>query len=78
MNEQLDRIELKIIELEGKVDETFKSAEKVRKYMLWTAIVTVGMIIIPLLIIPFVLPAFFAAEGVSMGSGSDSLSNLGF
>jgi len=78
MNEQLDRIELKLAELEGKIDLTYQSSEKVRKYMLWTGIVTVALIIIPLLIIPFLLPAFFAAEGVSTGMSPDSFSNLGF
>jgi len=80
MNEQLDRIELKLAELTGKVDEVYKSSERMRLYAKWTAIVTVALIVIPLLILPLVLPAFFAAEGVSTGtgaSGTDSLSQLG-
>jgi uncharacterized membrane protein YkvA (DUF1232 family) len=80
MNEQLDRIELKLAELTGKVDAALASTEKMRKYAKWTAIVTVAVIVIPLLIIPFVLPSFFAAEGVGANSGSgstDSLSSLG-
>jgi len=77
MNEQLDRIELKLAELTGKVDQVYASSEKMRKYAKWTAIITVGLIIVPLLIIPLVLPSFFAAEGVSTGSGGDPLSSVG-
>ncbi len=54
--EDLSRIELKLAELSGKVDATFASIEKIRKYMMWTAIVTIGVIVLPLLAIPLVLP----------------------
>ena len=67
MNEQLDRIELKLAELTGKVDEVYADAEKMRKYTKWTAIVTVALIVIPLLILPLALPSFFAAEGGRIG-----------
>lgn len=80
MNEQLDRIEMKLAELTGKVDALYTSLEKVRTYAKWTAIITIAFIVIPLLIIPLLLPAFFAAEGVGSGSGSsstDTLSQLG-
>ncbi len=76
MNEQLDRIELKLAEISGRVDEVYASAEKMRKYAKWTAIVTIAFIVIPLLILPLVLPAFFAAEGVSTGAGSDNSDTL--
>ena len=62
--EQLDRIEIKVAELETKIDATFKSVDKMRKYMMWTAIITVGVIVIPLLILPAVLPNFLASQGV--------------
>ena len=61
---QLDRIEVKLAELQAKIDATFVSAEKTRKYMMWTAIITVAVIVIPLLILPAVLPGFLASQGV--------------
>ncbi|MDE1924754.1 MAG: hypothetical protein KGH79_01055 [Patescibacteria group bacterium] len=61
---QLDRIELKLAELQGKVEETYASVDKMRKYMLWTAIITVAVIIIPILILPLFLPAFLSSQGV--------------
>ncbi len=72
MNEQLDRIEMKLAELTGKVDAMYESSEKMRKYAKWTAIITVALIVIPLLIIPLFLPSFFAASGVG-GLNSSSL-----
>lgn len=65
MNEQLDRLEAKIVSLESKVDASYQSVEKLRKYFKWTLIITVGAILIPLLILPAVLPAFLASQ---MGS----------
>lgn len=75
MNEQLDRIEMKLAELTGKVDAVYESSEKMRKYAKWTAIITVGLIVVPLLIIPLFLPAFFAASGVG-GIDTTSLQGL--
>ena len=75
MNEQLDRMEMKLAELTGKVDQLYASSEKMRKYAKWTAIITVAVIVIPLLIIPLMLPAFFNAEGLN-GLNTSSLQGL--
>lgn len=61
---QLDRVELKLAELEGKVDAAFASVEKMRKYMMWTGIITIAVIVIPLLILPLFIPSFLASQGV--------------
>lgn len=63
-NAQLDRIEIKLAELSGKVDAATESSEKMRKYMVWGFWITVAAILIPLLLIPLFLPSFFAASGV--------------
>jgi hypothetical protein len=68
MQEQLDRMEIKLAELSSKVDETFKSSEKMRKYFLWTMWITLALIVIPLLILPAVLPSFLASQGVDTSS----------
>lgn len=65
--EQLDRIEKKLAELEVKVDASFKSTERIRKYMLWTAVITVAVIVIPLLILPLVIPAFLSSVALPAG-----------
>lgn len=64
MNEQLDRIERKLIELEGKIDETAATLHKMRRYTLWAGIITVAVIVIPLLLLPAVLPGFLTSQGV--------------
>lgn len=64
MNEQLDRIETKLAQLEAKVDALYSSSEKMRRYFLWTLIITIGVILIPLFILPLFLPAFLASQGV--------------
>jgi hypothetical protein len=63
-----DELAVKIIELNAKLDAIYVSAEKTRKYIKWTGIISIGVIVIPLLIFPFVLPAFFSAEGVDTSS----------
>lgn len=67
MQEQLDRIETKLAELEGKVDAAFKSSEKIRTYLMWGFWITVACIVIPLFLLPFLLPAFLASQGLGAG-----------
>ncbi len=69
MDEQLKRIEAKLIEIEGKLDATHRSAEKTRKIMLWTGIISIAFIIIPLFFLPFLAPAFLSSQGVGLGAG---------
>jgi hypothetical protein len=69
MQEQLDRIEVKLAELSGKVDAAYQSSEKMRKYLLWGFWITVAAILIPLLVLPLFIPSFLASQGVG---------NLGF
>lgn len=63
MNEQLDRIEVKLAELQGKLDEVGESARKARLYLQVALWVTVGAILVPLLILPMLIPAFLGALG---------------
>ncbi len=73
MQEQLDRIEVKLAELQTKLDATYASGEKMRKYFMWSAIITVAVIVIPLLILPLFLPSFLVSQGVG---SLDSLQGL--
>jgi uncharacterized membrane protein YkvA (DUF1232 family) len=68
MNEQLDQIQIKLAELEGKIDEVVASTKKMRAYAKWTAIITIGVIVVPLLLIPLFLPAFLASQGIGGAS----------
>lgn len=41
-----------------KLDDIYRSIEKMRKYFLWTLIITVSMIVLPLIGLIFVIPMF--------------------
>jgi hypothetical protein len=41
---------------EKKIDDIYKSVEKTRKYFLWTLIITVVTIVLPLVGLLFVIP----------------------
>lgn len=53
----------KLAELEAKVDAVYKSAEKTRKYFLWTLILSVVFLVLPLIALIFVIPQFLDAIG---------------
>jgi hypothetical protein len=63
-------LENKLKELEAKLDLVYRSAEKSRKYLMWTGIITAAVIILPLIAMVFVLPSFIS-------SYTDTLNSLG-
>lgn len=50
----------KLEENEKKLDSVYKSVESMRKYFLWTLVVTVILIVLPLIGFVFVIPKFLA------------------
>lgn len=54
----MDEILEKIKEQENKLDAIYKSVERMRKYFLWTLIITVATIVIPLIALIIILPWF--------------------
>lgn len=58
----------KLSEQEKKIDAIYISVEKTRKYFLWTLIITVVMIILPIialaLLIPWMLKILTSAYGI--------------
>jgi len=51
----------KLAEIEAKVDAVYKSAEKTRKYFMWTLIISVVLFVLPLIALVFVIPQFITA-----------------
>ena len=47
-------------ELERKIDETYRSAEKTRKYFLWVLIGSLVALVLPLLGLLFAIPSFLS------------------
>lgn len=48
----------RIDDIEKKIDAVYKSAEKTRKYFLWTLIISIAVIILPLIALIFLIPYF--------------------
>jgi len=66
MSELDERIEARLTALETKLDTIQASVEKTRRIMLWTGIVTIAVIVLPLLVLPLFIPAFLAGQGVDL------------
>jgi membrane protein YqaA with SNARE-associated domain len=58
----------KFEEQEKKLEAIYKSTEKTRRYFLWTLIITVLTIILPLIALAFVIPWFLNILSSSLGS----------
>lgn len=57
----------KIVEQEKKIDAIYVSVEKTRKYFLWTMIITVGTIVLPLIGLLFAIPFFLNTLSTAYG-----------
>jgi len=57
----MDEVLKKLAEIEAKVDAVYKSAEKTRKYFMWTLIISVVLFVLPLIALVFVIPQFITA-----------------
>ncbi|MFA6354387.1 MAG: hypothetical protein WCX12_01730 [Candidatus Paceibacterota bacterium] len=60
-----ENLEEKINSLDKKIDAIYKSVEKTRKYFLWTLIITLALIVLPLIGLIFVIPAFLNTINLS-------------
>lgn len=67
MDEQLSKVQEKLLEVQAVVEETNAAMRKLSTYAKWTAIITIAVIVIPLLIIPLLIPAFLASVALPPG-----------
>lgn len=51
-------MEEKLVELEKKIDAIYVSVEKTRRYFLWTLVITLVLLFLPLFGLIFAIPAF--------------------
>ncbi len=51
-------LEQRFTEQAQKLDAIYRSVEQMRRYFLWTLIITVAVVILPLIGIMFILPQF--------------------
>jgi uncharacterized membrane protein YjjP (DUF1212 family) len=57
----------KLEEQDKKLDAILVSSEKMRKYFLWTMIISIAVIVLPLIGMMFVLPSFFNSLTIPAG-----------
>ena len=60
-------IQERIAKLEEKIDKIYISVEKTRRYFLWTLIITVVVMVLPLIGLIFVIPTFLASFNTLVG-----------
>jgi hypothetical protein len=56
----MEEILKKIEEQQTKIDAIYVSVEKLRKYFLWTLIVTVATVLVPLIAVVIILPSLLS------------------
>jgi uncharacterized protein YqhQ len=63
-------VEKRMSELERKVDAIYESVEKTRNIIMWTGIITIAVIVLPLVAMMFVIPSF-------LSNYTDTINTLG-
>jgi len=63
-------IDRRLADLEEKINSIYVSVEKTRKYFLWTMIITIALVVLPIIGLVFALPSF-------MTNYVDQINNLG-
>ena len=51
----------KLNQIEEKAEKAYQASEKVRKYLFWTGVVTVTLIVIPVIGLAFAIPSFISS-----------------
>lgn len=51
----------KLEEISAKADKAYHAAESVRKYLFWTGVITVALIVLPLIGLAFAIPQFITS-----------------
>ncbi len=60
----------KLDEIGAKADRAYVAAEKVRKYLFWTGVVTILLIVLPLIGLAFAIPSFISSYTTTLnGAG---------
>ena len=57
----------KINEQDKKLDQIYVSVEKMRKYFLWTMIITIATIVLPLIALAFAIPFLLSTLSSAYG-----------
>jgi hypothetical protein len=58
----------KLDAIEAKAEKAYVAAEKVRKYLFWTGVVTIILFVLPLIGLAFAIPSFINSYSSTMNS----------
>ena len=61
-----DELRARLDTLEKKVDAAYTAADKARKYLFWTGVVTIALVVLPAIGLIFAIPSMVATYA-SMG-----------
>ncbi len=65
--EMLRSIQQQLAQQDAKIDAVYRSSERMRKYFLWTLIITVVTIILPLVALVFLIPYYLSLMQLPAG-----------
>ncbi len=57
----------KLDEIGAKAEKAYQAAEKVRKYLFWTGVVTAALVVIPAIGLAFAVPQFIDTYTTTLG-----------
>lgn len=58
--------EEKLAALEKKLDAIYESVEKTRKYIFWTVVVTIAIVVLPAVGLMFAIPSFLSSYNTTL------------
>ena len=59
----------RLLVLEKKIDAMYVSVEKVRRYLFWTAVVTIALVVLPAIGLVFTIPKFISTYSAALNGG---------
>ena len=66
----------KLDEIGAKADKAYHAAETVRKYLFWTGIISIALIVLPLIGLAFVIPAYMSNYVNPLNTATGNSSSL--
>jgi hypothetical protein len=59
-------LDVRLKVLEQKIDATYNAAEKTRKYLWWTLVITAAVILLPLLFLPYAVNSLLSTYSTAL------------
>lgn len=58
----------KLEDIGAKADQAYRAAEAARKYLFWTGVITVALIVLPMIGLALVIPQFIDSYATTLNS----------